>query len=108
MSKTVSEVFVETLIAAGVKRIYGVVGDSLNGITDTIRAERSDRVGARAPRRGGCLRRRSRGSSHRHAGGVRRQLRPGQSASHQRSVRLPSQSRARVGNRRANSQLRAG
>jgi len=37
MSKTVSEVFVETLIAAGVKCVYGVVGDSLNGLTDVIR-----------------------------------------------------------------------
>ncbi len=37
MSRTVSEVFVETLIAAGVRRVYGVVGDSLNGLTDTIR-----------------------------------------------------------------------
>src|ERR1700690_3376211 len=37
MAKTVSEVFVETLIAAGVQRVYGVVGDPLNGLTDTIR-----------------------------------------------------------------------
>jgi pyruvate dehydrogenase (quinone) len=35
--KTVAEVFVETLVAAGVKRIYGVVGDSLNGILEEIR-----------------------------------------------------------------------
>ena len=28
---------VDTLVAAGVKRIYGLVGDSLNGITDSIR-----------------------------------------------------------------------
>src|SRR5580692_8059969 len=33
----VSEVFVATLADAGVKRIYGVTGDSLNGITDAIR-----------------------------------------------------------------------
>jgi len=33
----VSEVFVETLALAGVKRVYGVTGDSLNGITDAIR-----------------------------------------------------------------------
>ena len=33
----VSEVFVETLAQAGVKRVYGVTGDSLNGITDAIR-----------------------------------------------------------------------
>jgi pyruvate dehydrogenase (quinone) len=35
--KTVADQFVETLAAAGVKRIYGVVGDSLNGLTDAIR-----------------------------------------------------------------------
>jgi pyruvate dehydrogenase (quinone) len=38
MAKTVSEVIVDTLVAAGVTRVYGVVGDSLNGITDVIRA----------------------------------------------------------------------
>ncbi|BDI29647.1 pyruvate dehydrogenase [Capsulimonas corticalis] len=37
MSKKVAEVFVESLIAAGVKRVYGLVGDSLNAITDSIR-----------------------------------------------------------------------
>ena len=35
--KRVADQFVETLVAAGVKRIYGVVGDTLNGITDAIR-----------------------------------------------------------------------
>src|SRR2546423_1835397 len=35
--KRVADVFVDTLVAAGVKRIYGLVGDSLNGITDSIR-----------------------------------------------------------------------
>jgi pyruvate dehydrogenase (quinone) len=34
---SVAEVAVETLIAAGVRRIYGVVGDSLNGITESLR-----------------------------------------------------------------------
>ena len=34
---TVAEQFVTTLAAAGVKRIYGIVGDSLNGLTDSIR-----------------------------------------------------------------------
>jgi len=38
MSKqTVAQVVVDTLALAGVKRIYGVAGDSLNGITDAIR-----------------------------------------------------------------------
>ena len=34
--KTVAEIIIETLVAAGVKRIYGVVGDSLNGILEEI------------------------------------------------------------------------
>ena len=33
----VADVLVDTLCAAGVKRVYGLVGDSLNGITDSIR-----------------------------------------------------------------------
>ncbi|MER9417913.1 ubiquinone-dependent pyruvate dehydrogenase [Mesorhizobium sp. M0306] len=37
MSRNVAELMVETLAAAGVKRIYGVVGDSLNGFTDALR-----------------------------------------------------------------------
>src|SRR5882762_4505077 len=32
MAKTVADQFAETLAAAGVKRIYGIVGDSLNGL----------------------------------------------------------------------------
>lgn len=37
MAKRVAELFVEVLAAAGVERIYGVAGDSLNGITDAVR-----------------------------------------------------------------------
>src|SRR5665213_2551972 len=37
MAKKVAELFVEVLTAAGVERIYGVAGDSLNGITDSVR-----------------------------------------------------------------------
>ena len=44
--RTVADQFAETLAAAGVKRIYGIVGDSLNGFTDAIRAPGQDRVGA--------------------------------------------------------------
>jgi len=32
MAYTVADQFVEVLVAAGVKRVYGVVGDSLNGL----------------------------------------------------------------------------
>jgi pyruvate dehydrogenase (quinone) len=35
--KKVADVVIESLISAGVKRIYGVSGDSLNGITDSVR-----------------------------------------------------------------------
>ena len=37
MARTVADQLVETLAAAGIKGIYGVVGDSLNGLTDAIR-----------------------------------------------------------------------
>src|SRR5437870_1616021 len=37
MARIVADQFVETLVAAGVKRIYGIVGDSLNGLTDAVR-----------------------------------------------------------------------
>ena len=37
MAKRVAELFVEILAAAGTERIYGVAGDSLNGITDSVR-----------------------------------------------------------------------
>jgi len=39
MAKTVADQFAETLAAAGVKRIFGIVGDSLNGLTDSIRRQ---------------------------------------------------------------------
>jgi pyruvate dehydrogenase (quinone) len=37
MPKIVADQMVETLAAAGVRRIYGIVGDSLNGFTDALR-----------------------------------------------------------------------
>ncbi|MES3081884.1 ubiquinone-dependent pyruvate dehydrogenase [Sphingomonas faeni] len=40
MSKTIiADLFAETLHLAGVERIYGVVGDSLNGLTDSLRRQ---------------------------------------------------------------------
>src|SRR4030095_9795144 len=35
--KNVAELLLETLAGAGVERVYGVAGDSLNGITDAMR-----------------------------------------------------------------------
>ena len=40
--RTVADQFAEMLANAGVKRIYGIVGDSLNGLTDAIR--RQDKI----------------------------------------------------------------
>lgn len=37
MTRNVAEQLIEILETAGVKRIYGVVGDSLNGLTDALR-----------------------------------------------------------------------
>jgi len=39
--KSVAEIIVETLAAAGVKRIYGVVGDSLNGMLEALRIQKT-------------------------------------------------------------------
>src|SRR5271165_4097018 len=37
MSQTVAEVLIKSLAEAGVQRIFGIVGDSLNPVTDAIR-----------------------------------------------------------------------
>jgi pyruvate dehydrogenase (quinone) len=42
LAKKVADVIIESLIAAGVKRVYGISGDSLNGITDSIREHEKD------------------------------------------------------------------
>jgi pyruvate dehydrogenase (quinone) len=39
MSRSVADQFVEVLALAGVKRVYGIVGDSLNGLTDSLRRQ---------------------------------------------------------------------
>src|ERR1700692_1803748 len=41
MSRTAADYMAEALAQAGVKRIYGVVGDSLNGFTDALRRQRA-------------------------------------------------------------------
>ena len=40
MSKNISELLIETLAQAGVRRLYGLSGDSLNGITDALRKQK--------------------------------------------------------------------
>src|SRR6202051_14367 len=41
--KRVADLLVDVLVEAGVQRVYGVSGDSLNGITDSIRARKQIR-----------------------------------------------------------------
>ncbi|MFP7170884.1 ubiquinone-dependent pyruvate dehydrogenase [Terribacillus halophilus] len=48
MSRTIADLFIDSLLNAGVKRIYGIVGDSLNAVLDSIRrSERIEWVGVR-------------------------------------------------------------
>jgi pyruvate dehydrogenase (quinone) len=39
MASTVAEAMVATLKASGVRRVYGIPGDSLNGFTDALRRD---------------------------------------------------------------------
>jgi pyruvate dehydrogenase (quinone) len=39
MAKTIATMLVDALAEAGVKRIYGIVGDSLNPLTDAVRRD---------------------------------------------------------------------
>ena len=41
MSRTAAEFLVRALEKTGVRRVYGVVGDSLNGFTDVMRRRKS-------------------------------------------------------------------
>jgi pyruvate dehydrogenase (quinone) len=44
LAKRVADIIVDSLIASGVKRIYGVSGDSLNGITDAVRERGKEKI----------------------------------------------------------------
>jgi pyruvate dehydrogenase (quinone) len=44
LAKRVADIIVDSLIASGVKRIYGVSGDSLNGITDAVRERDKEKI----------------------------------------------------------------
>ena len=39
MSLTIADLLVQTLANAGIKRVWGVTGDSLNGINDSLRRD---------------------------------------------------------------------
>ncbi len=40
-TRTIADLIIETLVEAGVRRIYGVAGDSLNGITESLRKSKA-------------------------------------------------------------------
>src|SRR6476659_203657 len=40
MAKNIAQLTVDTLVQAGVERVYGLPGDSLNGFTDSIRKQK--------------------------------------------------------------------
>ena len=40
MVKNIAQLMVDTLVQAGVERVYGLPGDSLNGFTDSIRKQK--------------------------------------------------------------------
>ena len=42
MSKTVAEVLVDQMVEAGIKKVYGIVGDSANPIVDALRRHEAD------------------------------------------------------------------
>ena len=44
MAKKVADIIVDSLIESGVRRIYGVSGDSLNGITDAVRDRGKEKI----------------------------------------------------------------
>ena len=50
MKQTVAAYIAKTLESAGVKRIWGVTGDSLNGLSDSL-----NRMDVHPPRRSGGL-----------------------------------------------------
>ena len=106
MATTVADVMVATLKASGVRRVYGIPGDSLNGFTDALRRDggiawehvRHEEAGGVRGGRGG--------GADRGAGGVRGQLRAGQPAPDQRPVRRQPQPGAGAGHRRAHPAAR--
>ena len=42
MAKNIAQLMLDTLVQAGVERVYGLPGDSLNGFTDSTQALKHD------------------------------------------------------------------
>src|SRR3954471_14856759 len=104
MARTGADLIIDTLKAAGVKRIYGVAGDSLNGLTDSLRRTKSIEWVHMRHEEAGAFAAGAEAHLTGRAHGLRRQLRPGQPAPDQRPVRLLPQPRPGAGHRRAHSE----
>ena len=77
---------VDTLVAAGLKRIYGLVGDSLNGVTDSIRPRKDLQWVPGPTRRNWSVCRRRTSAANRKINGLCQKLRSGQSPFDQRPL----------------------
>ena len=102
--KNVADLLVDTLAAAGVERMYGVSGDSLNGITDAIRRHEQMRWMHVRHEETAAFAAGAEAHLTRTLGGLRRQLRPRQSPFDQRPLRLSPQPGPRPRHRGADSQ----
>ena len=102
MAQTVAEVLVDQMVEAGIRKVYGIVGDSANPIVDALRRHtadikfvhvRNEEAGAFAAGADAQIS----GTADRGA----RLVRARQRASAQRSLRLPAQRRVGVRDRDA-------
>ncbi len=104
MPQTVADFMVDALKQAGIKRVYGVVGDSLNGFTDSLRRKGGVDWIHRRHAAAGAFAAGAEAAPDRQSRRLRRKLRTWQPAPDQRPVRLPPLARPRPGDRRTHSQ----
>jgi pyruvate dehydrogenase (quinone) len=107
MAFTISDLVVETLERAGVRRVYGLPGDFLNGLTDALR-----RSGSLAWEHGrheeAGVRGRGRHGDHGRAGGLCGELRSRKPAPVERSLRHPPVAGTGAGDRGAHPSREIG
>ena len=102
MAQTVAEILVDQMVEAGIRKVYGIVGDSANPIVDALRRHESDIefVHVRNEEAGAF----AAGADAQISGrptAVLGSSGPGQPAPAQRPLRLPAQRRAGVRDRDA-------
>ena len=107
MSSTVAEILVDQMVEAGIRKVYGIVGDSANPIVDALRRHEADIefVHVRNEEAGAF----AAGADAQISGrptAVLGSSGPGQRAPAQRPLRLPAQRRAGVRDRHAHPERR--